>query len=160
VRAENFREAIAAFEAGYAASPRPEFLLNIANCHRKLDDLAAARRFYRRFLDQAPADHPARPQSIEYLRAIEQIVADGLALDSRPVGPPAPSLETVPAVDEPPASAMLAASVATDTSGGGSVLSRWWFWTLVGSAAAASVVVAVSLSSGSGCNANLGCLRE
>lgn len=81
VQSERYDEAVGAFEAGFAAAPRAVFQLDIANCHRKLGNLALARRHYWRFLDLAAKDHPARAQVIGYLRGIEQIAADGVPLD-------------------------------------------------------------------------------
>lgn len=112
-----YREAAQAFEAGYAASPRAGFLLNIANCYRKLGELGKARQYYWRFLEAAPPNHPSRPAALEYLRAIEEIGADGVSLDNDaakvvvapPVGAePAPA---VPLTPPGPAPGSLAAAL-------------------------------------------------
>ncbi len=101
-----YREAAAAFEAGYAASPRSGFLLNIANCYRKLGELGKARQYYWQFLDAAPKNHASRPDVLAFLKAIEEIGADGVALDAAPptakaataVPPVAPRAAAVPPV--------------------------------------------------------------
>ena len=49
-----WREALREFEAGYALSPRPEFLINFAQVHRKLGEYDAASRECRRYLATAP----------------------------------------------------------------------------------------------------------
>ena len=49
-----WREALHEFEAGYALSPRPEFLINFAQVHRKLGDYDAAERECRQYLATAP----------------------------------------------------------------------------------------------------------
>src|SRR5207244_9056741 len=77
LKANDYRAAARAFEAGYAAAPRVGFLLNIGNCYRKLGELSKARDFYWRFLDAAPKDHPSPPAVMDYLRAMEPIQADG-----------------------------------------------------------------------------------
>src|SRR6185437_13885876 len=49
-----WREALKEFEAGYALSPRPEFLINFAQAHRKLGEYDAAERECRQYLATAP----------------------------------------------------------------------------------------------------------
>jgi tetratricopeptide (TPR) repeat protein len=91
IKAGNYRAAAEAFEEGYAAAPRVGFLVNIGNCYRKLGELGRARQFYQRFLDAAPADHPSRTEVADYLRAMDQIEADGVKVeDAAPVLTPAP----------------------------------------------------------------------
>jgi hypothetical protein len=117
--AGDYRAAARAFEAGYAAAPRVGFLLNIGNCYRKLGELGKARQFYWRFLDAAPRQHPSRPEIMEYLRSMEQIEADGVAVDVAPrpaagnpaavavkaAAGPAPRAPTGVAIAPPPATA-------------------------------------------------------
>jgi tetratricopeptide (TPR) repeat protein len=59
--AERYPEALAEFEAGYAALPLPGFLINIGQCHRRMGDLERARVAFDRFLDVAP-DSPLAGQ--------------------------------------------------------------------------------------------------
>jgi hypothetical protein len=66
-RAGKYADAIGEFESGYAAFPRPAFLLNIAQAWRKLGDLGWARLYYQRFVDQADPDDPARAAAQEAL---------------------------------------------------------------------------------------------
>jgi tetratricopeptide (TPR) repeat protein len=150
----DYRSAADAFEAGYAAAPRPGFLLNIGNCYRKLGDLGKARQYYRRFLDDAPANHASRGEVLGYLRQIDEIEADGLA-----VGGASPA--AVPAPPAPvPASLMLAEPAPPPAAR--PLVTRWWFWGLVGGALAAGAAAYV-LSRGPGgpaCHASLGCVRE
>jgi tetratricopeptide (TPR) repeat protein len=200
-----YKEAAEAFEAGYAASPRAGFLLNIANCHRKLGDLGKARHYFWRFLDAAPKNHPSRPEVIEYLKTIEQITADGLPLDSdapqgRPAqAPPPPPLPEAPPVVEGPSAEALPAgpirdkavspprllpsaeaakepgpkalalgepprpvSLEREAQRRPSILSRWWFWTLVGGAVTAGTgtLIWARASRSASCEASLGCLDE
>ena len=49
-----YREAIAAFEAAYKARPHGVILFNIAQCHEKLGDLAAAWKSYDAYLKAIP----------------------------------------------------------------------------------------------------------
>jgi tetratricopeptide (TPR) repeat protein len=189
LQAGDLRAALAAFEAGYVAAPRPGFLLNIANCHRKLGELGKARQHYRRFLDEAPRAHPARAEAVEYLRAIEEIAADGVALEPEPPArqpPPAaaPAARPAPppvaaarpaspvAVAAPPAPAPVvpASAAAVDLRAGPrapaapprATPSRApWIWAAVGVVAASAVLGIVwARGRGDGCGAALGCLSE
>jgi tetratricopeptide (TPR) repeat protein len=182
----DYRAAARAFEAGYAAAPRVGFLLNIGNCYRKLGELGKAREYYWRFLDAAPKDHPSRPAVMDYLRAMEQIEADGVSVDSASSGkstapaPTAPAPADLEAPGEAPAAApggvpqALRArpptAPATDLTvvdvapppapASKPVYKRWWFWTLVGGAVAAGAAAYVlTRPSGESCG-TLGCARE
>jgi tetratricopeptide (TPR) repeat protein len=100
LEAGDYRAAAEAFEAGYLAAPRVGFLLNIGNCYRKLGELGKARQFYWRFLDAAPKRDPARVDVLAYLRAMEQIEADGVSVDPaaarRVAAPEAPAPVVAP----------------------------------------------------------------
>lgn len=180
LQAGDYRAAAQSFEAGYAAAPRPGFLLNIANCYRKLGELGKARQYYWRFLDQAPKDHASRPEVLEFLRTIEQINADGVALDGTETPARTPEM-TPPRADSPPRRSMpLPAVVPADPSAGASPLllaeqaavpattdrhtpfyKKWWFWTAVaGVAAAGATGYLITQRPAQGCAATLGCGRE
>jgi hypothetical protein len=49
-RAGRYRPAVVEFEAGFAAVPKPGFLLNIGHAYRRLGDLHKARAAYKKFL--------------------------------------------------------------------------------------------------------------
>lgn len=50
-----YREALAEFSAGYDVSRRPLFLFNMAECARKLGELARARELYEQYLREDPS---------------------------------------------------------------------------------------------------------
>jgi tetratricopeptide (TPR) repeat protein len=167
LQAGDYRAAARAFEAGYAEAPRVGFLLNIGNCYRKLGELGKARDNYRRFLERAPKGHPLRRDVLGYLRAIDEIEADGLAVEKTLSSTPA----TAPATSSPallnaspgraPAGALQAFSrppepVSTP------LLHRWWLWTAVGGvlAAGATAFVLSQRPAGNSCGGTLGCARE
>lgn len=75
-----WREALREFEAGYALSPRPEFLINFAQAHRKLGEYDAAARECRRYL----ATSPPPGLAAQAQRLLEQIE------DERAHAPPPP----------------------------------------------------------------------
>ena len=182
LKENDYRAAARAFEAGYAAAPRVGFLLNIGNCYRKLGELSKAREHYWRFLDAAPKDHPSRPAVMDYLRAMEQIEADGVSVDATPaavasVAPP-PTADTPGAPPRPTATQVpraLAARPAPPPAGGltvvdlrppaaekRSIVKRWWFWTLVGGAVAAGAATYLLTrpAAAAPCSASLGCTRD
>jgi hypothetical protein len=188
LKANDFRAAAHAFEAGYVAAPRVGFLLNIGNCYRKLGELGKAREYYWRFLDAAPKDHPSRPAVMDYLRAMEQIESDGVSVDAatsaRVAPPPAADSPGAPSEGAPGTPVALSALAAIPTTpppppapaGGLSVVDvgppapepsppvwkRWWFWAAVGGAVAAGAAgyVLTRPGGGSTCSANLGCTHE
>ena len=66
--ARRFAEALAEFEAGFAVSRRPGFLINMGHCHRQLGELDEAVRDYERYLA-----YDARSESA---RAVREVVAE------------------------------------------------------------------------------------
>jgi hypothetical protein len=101
-QAGKYRLAIREFEAGYAISPRPPFLLNLGQAHRQLFELGAARARYAAFLEQAALDDPQRPQVEELVREIDRALAEQ---DRRAVATP-PEAPTPPVVAAPAAVAV------------------------------------------------------
>jgi len=57
---EKYREAIGEYEQAYLDKQDPAYFFEIAECHRLLGDFAEARRFYQRFLHDAPRGHTRR----------------------------------------------------------------------------------------------------
>ena len=56
-----FAEALAEYQDGYERLPLPGFLINMAQCQRRLGDLVQARATYRKFILVAP-DSPYVPK--------------------------------------------------------------------------------------------------
>jgi tetratricopeptide (TPR) repeat protein len=104
-RVGNYTDALREFQLGYKLAPRPRFLLNIGQCHRKLDDLPQARAALQRFLDEAPPDAAERGQVKELLADVEREIA------ARPPKP-APAPEPVVATPPPAPVAMVVAAPA------------------------------------------------
>lgn len=180
IATEKYREAIEAFQAGYQATPRVGFLLNIANCYRKLGDLPNSQTYYWRFIDSAPKDHPARRDVLAYLRTIQQIASDGVDVDDRAAAGPSPAADSrtterqrapLPTIVAPEPVAATAGLDLRATAGQPApaaatrpIYTRWWFWTGVGVLAATAGASSWWLANGrtqdAGCQATLGCLRE
>ena len=91
-KVEKFLEAAKEFEAGYAAAPRPAFLLNIGHSYRQAGELKKARANYELLLELEP-DFAKRDEIEGHLADIEK----QLKAASRPPKPDVP-----PTVDEDP----------------------------------------------------------
>jgi hypothetical protein len=91
----NYEDALREFNAGYALLPRPLFLLNIGQCHRKLHDYAKAKQSFHEFLARAMKDEPARPRALTLLQEVEREEAEAAKEAAR--HPPAPSSAPPPA---------------------------------------------------------------
>jgi len=138
----NYHEAVREFTAGHQLVPRPQFLLNLGQCYRKLDDLESARAMYRHFLSEVPVDDPQRAEAEEVLAVIER----GLA--QRP--------------PEPARAAPLLASLSRSASERRPFIKRHW-WIIPTSAVVVGVGVGLGVYYGTRpprnpCSqANLGC---
>jgi tetratricopeptide (TPR) repeat protein len=78
----NYQAALAEFSAGYELVPRPLFLLNIGQCHRKLGNYDKARESFDEFLKVAPKDEPARARAVQLISEVER---ERAAAPKRPV---------------------------------------------------------------------------
>ena len=158
-----YGEALTDYQAGYAVAPLPGFLINVAQCQRRLGELAKARATYQKFLMVAP-DSPLGPEVKRLIAELDQMLADEAAAQTQPTkGQPAeesteraeeaaPALKlSPPAIPDEPAAATVAATLtvaATPTPASPRPLwKRWWVWGLVGAAVAGGTVAAFALSS-------------
>ena len=108
----NYDEALREFAAGYELAPRPQFLLNLGQCYRKLDNLEQARAMYQRYLHDAPVSDPERPQAQQILAEIDRQIADKQAAAAAAAAPPptAPTGTTAAPASAPAATATLTAA--------------------------------------------------
>jgi tetratricopeptide (TPR) repeat protein len=70
-----FAEALGEYQAGYDAVALPGFLINIAQCQRRLGDLTRARATYRQFIMVAP-DSPFVPQVRALIVDLDKLLED------------------------------------------------------------------------------------
>jgi hypothetical protein len=105
----NYDEALREFAAGYELAPRPQFLLNLGQCYRKLDNLEKAREMYQRYLHDAPVSDPERPQAQQILAEIDRQIADKQAAAAAAAAPPptAPTGTSAATTSAPAATATL-----------------------------------------------------
>ncbi|HEX2656851.1 MAG TPA: tetratricopeptide repeat protein [Polyangia bacterium] len=136
-KAGRFAEALTAYQAGYDLTPLPGFLINMAQCHRRLGDLTRARATYRKFILVAP-DSPFVPQVKTLIDELDQLAIDleggaKPASENAPTALQAPDSETTAGAPGPALVAVPAAPAASSTSSSGH---RWWLWGSVGGAVA------------------------
>lgn len=153
-KAGAFDEALAEYQAGYDAKPLPGFLVNIAQCQRRLGDLKAARVTYQKFVLVAP-DSPLVPQVRSMIAEIDALLANGeggkpadqtAKEDEKPEVAPPPAPKADP---EPPAPVLIAKAPAPAPEPAPSPPShRWWLWGAIGAVVVGGAVTAYALTAG------------
>jgi tetratricopeptide (TPR) repeat protein len=160
-RAGHYADALAEYQAGYAATPLPGFLVNIAQCQRRLGDLKTARATYREFVLVAP-DSRLVPEVQTLIKELDTLIADlaagrsgetagAVGTDGAGVhatDPSAPALSLTPAaLAAAPALVAAPVSASSETPRPRS-RARWWVWGGIAVAAVAGgVVTGIALSS-------------
>ncbi len=99
-----FDEALDEYQKAYDASPLPDFLYNIGQCHRNLGDYEQAIFSFKRFLQLDP-DAPNREKVEIIIDELEDKLEHQGAKKKDPPPPPPPHAESTP------------------------VYKKWWFWT-------------------------------
>ena len=170
-RAGLFAEALAEYQAGYQVLPLPGFLINIAQCYRRLGDLKMASGAYRRFTAVAPAS-PLAPQiralivemdkrAIDFDNARQSGVAPGHGNDDEVMpfavflNPPGTD-DRESDGDQPPPPLIAQPAPAVEAAQRGTT--RWWLWGPIGAAVVGGAVAAIILSTGGGAAAQEGSL--
>lgn len=144
--AGRYGDALGYFEAAHARSDRPQLLYNVGLALERLGRRRDARSAYEAYLDALPdADNAAE-------------VRTRLSVLGRPEPSDAPSAAETARAEHEATEARRdgtwrlgsgGADGARD-DGGGSILTRWWFWAAVGAAVAgAAIVGAIALGSAS-----------
>ena len=145
-----FDEALAEYQKGYDAKPLPGFLVNIAQCQRRLGDLKKARATYQKFVLVAP-DSPLVPQVRSMIAEIDGLLekeqekpaAEPDAEAKPAVAVPAPAVAPAPAPPVLVASADPAPAASPEPP-----RHRWWLWGALGAVVVGGAVTAVVLSTG------------
>jgi tetratricopeptide (TPR) repeat protein len=143
--AGRYADSLTEFELGYALAPRPEFLINFAQVHRKLGHYERAIAHCESFLATGPPPRVA-DEAHRLLASIREEQAQA-AIRTRPaeptpVKPPPPSVEprpvTPPPATPPPVLAQPAPILVAPPPPAVRPRSRAWIWGVV----VAGVVVA------------------
>ena len=153
-KAGAFDDALAAYQAGYDAKPLPGFLVNIAQCQRRLGDLKAARATYQKFALVAP-DSPLLPQVRSMIAEIDALLekaesekpASADAEEQVKAPEPVTPVPAAAAPREQPA-AVLAAPATEPTTETETPRRRGWLWGVLGAVVVGGAVTAVVLSTG------------
>lgn len=116
--------AIQAFTAAYVISPKPMFLFNIGQAHRKAGRSKEALSFYQLFLSKVP-DTPLRAETQAYIELVRTQLLQATSLG--PAQRTAPPVVLVPPVQSIP------------------LYKRGWLWGVVGTTVAAATGVAVGV---------------
>jgi tetratricopeptide (TPR) repeat protein len=166
-----FAEALAEYQDGYAQLPLPGFLINIAQCQRRLGDLVQARATYNKFVLVAP-DSPYVPEVRNLIAELDRLIET--PTETRPAGepqalapPPTTSPEKTPgplpaaATARPPNQLLEAELPPPPPAATGS---RWWMWAGLGTVAVVGAAAAVYWLRPAGTNTvhdgSLGTLRR
>jgi hypothetical protein len=160
-RGGRYAEAVVKYQSGYAAMPLPGFLVNIAQCQRRLGDLKTARATYREFVLVAP-DSRLVPEVEKLIHQLDGLIADlaaggdgaaaaqiGAGADvhaSDPSAPPPLALAAPgPSTDN---AALVASPAPVSEAATPRSHARWWLWGgLSAAAVAAGVIAGLALAS-------------
>jgi len=129
-KAGAFDEALAEYQKGYESKPLPGFLVNIAQCQRRLGDLKAARATYQKFVLVAP-DSPLIPQVRSMITEIDGLLETTTPAAAAPADGAPVLVDTAPAAAPAPKSSR-----------------RWLLWGAIGAVVVGGAATAIVLSSG------------
>jgi tetratricopeptide (TPR) repeat protein len=129
----DFQLALTEFMAGYQLEPRPEFLLNLGQTYRRIEQLDRARQMYASYLEAVGPDDPRR----EEVRGLIAEIDEQRAHRAAPPPPP-------PTVAPPPAATVNAVAAPPPAASKPSLFRRtWWLLPVSVVAIAATVVAAI-----------------
>lgn len=138
----NYSDAAREFLAGYQLAPRREFLINLGQTYRKLEDLPRAHGMYTKYLEEAPADDARRDWVRKQLADVDKRIRDAGGDPNAPPAPaPSPEPSPIPAVAASPAAAAPAAT--TDAPPKKSFIRRHWWIIPVSAVVAAGIGVGI-----------------
>lgn len=127
----NYSDAIREFLIGYDLAPRPEFLLNIGQTYRKLNDVTRARAMYEKFLREVPRGDSRRA-------TVEQILKElpAAPVEETPTPSPSPTVATTSPIQT-------TAAVAAPAPPKKSFIRRHWWIIPVSAIVAAGIGVGI-----------------
>jgi tetratricopeptide (TPR) repeat protein len=130
-----FDEALTEYEAAYEAKPLGDFLYNIAQCYRNLEDYDRAIFSFKKYLKEKP-DADDRAQVEKFIDELEEKKqrGEGQKFVDKPPPPPPP---IVVAHDDP-------------------FYKKWWFWTGVAVVGVAGSVGIYEVTKGGAPSTDLG----
>ena len=143
-----YEPALTDFKEAYRNFPDPNFLFNIAQCHRQLGQNDDAIRFYRTYLSKVP-QAPNQREIRAMITKLEKLSAEQRAAAPPPVVTPAPVVAAPPVVTPAPPVAVVPAPVVVVAAAPAPrekpLYKRWWLWTAVGGAVAIGLGVGLGV---------------
>ena len=141
----DYRKAIPEFKAAHVERSDPAFLYNIAECHRRLGEVADALAFYRQFQATAPPGDRTRPIVEQRIAELTAVADDSKTGADGPAGgggnltlnPPPPGGDPAAVVIQQPAQPAAPARP---------LYRRPWFLVTVGAVVVATTVAIWGLS--------------
>ena len=138
-----YEDALDHFRDSYEQSGRPTLLYNIGMSADRLRRDEEALEAFEEFLARVP-EHPNRVSTENRVAALRRVLEERDVAEAAA----APTPAEVAAAAQPAPAEPVASSRDVVEDDGGSVLSTWWFWTIIGvlvvGGAAAGVAVAMS----------------
>jgi tetratricopeptide (TPR) repeat protein len=161
-----FAEALEAFARGHAASGRPLFLFNMAECAREIGEAERAVALYERYLAADP-EGPMAARATARLAALgerapraEARAASEAAVSAVPAVELPPDPEIAPGAISSSSSRSISSAAASSIDRRPEVWEDWPFWMIVGAVvvagAAVGIAVGVGVDGGPRCEA--GCV--
>jgi hypothetical protein len=141
--AGRYADALRHFEQAYEMSQRAALLYNIGLAHDRLRSDEKALAAFEAYL----AALPEAPNRAE-VETRSQALRDAIARDEAAAPVPTPA-ETAAAGQPVAASSISVQGTPSDSADKPSILTRWWFWTIVGVVAAGAITTGVVLAGGS-----------
>ncbi len=147
---QKYEDAIIQFEKAFQTIPDPKIWFNLGQCHRLLEHVEQALLYYRKFLDALPTikDLPAAKKAAvekEVRQWVDELEKKKAAEDERLRLEEAEKAERERLAREKagqdgktPGADPVTGPAAPGT--GGSLTSKWWFWTGVGATVALTAV--------------------
>jgi len=130
----SYQAAATAYEMAYKASPRPEYLYNLGQCHKRIKDLVHQEKALHALQSYLRAK-PSAANKAEVVQEIEELKERIQILRAtRPAGPTALNDILLLPTGQPAAAGTVP------------LYKKWWLWTAVGVIVAGAAVTAIVLS--------------
>jgi tetratricopeptide (TPR) repeat protein len=134
----NYRDALREFAAGYSLVPKPQFLLNIGQCHRQLGEYTQARRVYEKFLSVTEENDRDRP-------SVRAVLAELIKMEEQSAQPLKPPTFDEPKPAPPPVEPAPVVVVQKQPEKKSFARRHWWIFPVAG-----AVVIGVAVGVGVG----------
>jgi tetratricopeptide (TPR) repeat protein len=148
----NYREAVREWAAGYDLVPKPEFLIDLGQAYRQLDDLEQAHAAFQKYLAEAPASDRRRSEVAQIDRRIQEQLAArrAPATPAEKPRPPAAATGETAHASVPAAAAPDAAAPQVDAHPSKRRIWPWVLGAVLVAVAAGGIALGVALGTARG----------